>query len=144
MFVIRKKVIYGLEKNAINTINRWMDISRKLIKKYIQYEFLIDCKVRKLIPRSMRIKERKDCKTRKYIILIRTMENEVLRNVIWDKRKDVKKLRKIQERLKVKLEDRHNIFTKEAVLEDLNEWEDSFKEKIEKEMRRKREIIGLD
>jgi len=39
----------------------------------------------------MRIKERKDCKTRKYIILIRTMENEVLRNLICDKRKDVKK-----------------------------------------------------
>ena len=60
-------------------------------KRYVQYEFLIDCKVRKLIPRSMRIKQRKDCKTRKYIRLIRTMENEVLRNVIWDKRKDVKK-----------------------------------------------------
>ena len=60
------------------------------------------------------------------------MENEVLRNVIWDNRKDVKKLRKRQERLKVKLEDRLNIFTKEAVLEDLNEWEDSFKEKVEK------------
>jgi|GEM_PF-3671460 len=70
------------------------------------------------------------------------MENEVLRNVIWDKRKDVKKLRKRQERLKVKLEDRLNIFTYEAVLEVLNEWEDSFKEKVEKEMRRKR--IGLD
>jgi hypothetical protein len=42
------------------------------------------------------------------------------------------------------LEDRLNIFTKEAVLEDLNEWEDSFKEKVEKEMRRKRERIGLD
>jgi len=92
----------------------------------------------------MRIKERKDCKTRKYIILIRTMENEVLRNLICDKRKDVKKLRKRQERLKVKLEDRLNIFTKEAVLEVLNEWEDSFKEKVEKEMRRKRERIGLD
>ena len=113
-------------------------------KRYVQYEFLIDCKVRKLIPRSMRIKQRKDCKTRKYIRLIRTMENEVLRNVIWDNRKDVKKLRKRQERLKVKLEDRLNIFTKEAVLEDLNEWEDSFKEKVEKEMRRKRERIGLD
>ena len=61
---------------------------------YIPYGFLIDCKVRKLIPRSMRIKEGKDCKTRKYIRLIRTMENEVLKNVIWDKRKDVKKLRK--------------------------------------------------
>ena len=58
---------------------------------YIKYEFLIDCKVRKFISRSMSIKERKDCKTRKYIRLIRTMENEVLRNVIWDKRKDVKK-----------------------------------------------------
>ena len=80
MFVIRKKIIYDLEKNAINTVNRWKDISRKLIKRYVQYEFLIDCKVRILIPRSMRIKERKDCKTRKYIILIRTMENEVLKN----------------------------------------------------------------
>jgi len=72
------------------------------------------------------------------------MENEVLRNVIWDKRKDVKKLRKRQERLKVNLEDRLNIFTYEGVLEVLNEWEDSFKEKVEKEMRRKRERIGLD
>jgi len=42
------------------------------------------------------------------------------------------------------LEDRLNIFTKEAVLENLNEWEDSFKEKVEKEMRRKRERIGLN
>ena len=33
---------------------------------------------------------------------------------------------------KNKLEDRLNIFTKEALLEDLNEWEDSFKEKVEK------------
>ena len=39
---------------------------------------------------------------------------------------------KKQERLKVKLEDRLNIFTKEAILEDLNEWEDYFKEKVEK------------
>ena len=36
------------------------------------------------------------------------------------------------------MEDRLNIFTKQAVLEDLNEWEDSFKEKVEKEMRRNR------
>ena len=42
------------------------------------------------------------------------------------------------------MEDRLNIFTKEAVLENLNEWEDSFKEKVEKEMRRKRERIGLN
>ena len=32
----------------------------------------------------------------------------------------------------------------EAVLENLKEWEDSFKENFEKEMRRKRERIGLD
>jgi len=35
-------------------------------------------------------------------------------------------------KIKNKLEDRLNIFTKEALLEDLNEWEDSFKEKVEK------------
>ena len=60
MYVIRKKIIYGLEKNAINIINTWKDISRKLIKRYvyIQYEFLIDCKVRKFIPISMKINKK--------------------------------------------------------------------------------------
>ena len=56
MFVIRKKIIYGLEKNPINIINTWKDI-------YI-YIYNMNCKVRKLIPRIMRIKERKDYKTR--------------------------------------------------------------------------------
>ena len=51
-----------MEKNAINTINRWMDISRKLIKMYVQYEFLIDCKVGKLMPRRMSIKRGKIAK----------------------------------------------------------------------------------
>jgi len=35
MFVIRKKIIYGLEQNPINIINTWKDNSRKLIKIYI-------------------------------------------------------------------------------------------------------------
>ena len=51
---------------------------------------------------------------------------------------------KKQERLKVKLEDRLNIFTKEAILEDLNDWEDSFKENVENEMSTKRERIWFD
>jgi hypothetical protein len=127
MFVIRKKIIYGLEKNIATKINRSKDISRKLIKRNIECEFLINCKVRKLIPRSVTKKERKDCKTKKYIRLVKTMENEVLNKVIWDKRKYVQTLRKRQEKLKRKLENVLNIFIKEAVLEDLNDWEDHVK-----------------
>jgi len=39
MYVIRKKIIYGLEKNAINIINRWKDISRKLIRGMYNMNF---------------------------------------------------------------------------------------------------------
>jgi hypothetical protein len=67
------------------------------------------------------------------------MENALLRNIIWDKRKEVQILQRRQEKPREKLEDGLNIFTREAVLSDLNEWEDQFKGKIEKEMMKRRE-----
>ena len=43
-----------------------------------------------------------------------------------------------------KLDDGLNSFMREAVLADLVEWEDQFRGKTEKEMKRRREKMGLD
>ena len=51
----------------------------------------------------------------------------LLRKIIWHKRKEVQIVKQRQEKLREKLEDGHNIFTREAVLADLNEWEVQFK-----------------
>ena len=99
--------------------------------------------MKRITPKSMKMKERKDCKTKKYERLRKAMENEILRKIIWEKRRDAETLRRRQEKFKEKLEDGLSIFTREAVVKDLQEGEDLFREKLEKEMRR-RERIYMD
>jgi hypothetical protein len=99
MFVNRNEILYGIGKNTVMTKNKWKDNKRKLIKREIQWEFLKDCRMRRIIPRSMEMKGRKDCRTKKYERLRKAMENEILRKIIWEKRRDVARLRRKQERL---------------------------------------------
>ena len=124
--------------------NKWKDNKRKLIKREIQWELLKDCRMKRLIPKSMKMKERNYCGMKKLERLRKAMENEILWKVIWEKRRYVEMLRRKQERLKEKLEDRLSIFTRGAVFEDLQEWEDRFRKKLEGEMKKRRVKMEMD
>ena len=92
----------------------------------------------------MKTKGREDCKTQKYRRLMKAMENEVLRKTIWEKRQQIQILERRQQRLTENLEDKLNIFTREGILEHLSEWETQFKEKIDKETRKRKIAMGME
>ena len=72
------------------------------------------------------------------------MEKEIIRKTIWEKERDIRSLGKKQKVLKRKLEDNRSIFNREGVMEEIITWGRMFRSKLEGEIKKKRDKVGLD
>ena len=89
----------------------------------------------------MKLKEYKDCRTQKYKKLKKAIEKEILKKIIWQKDKDLTRLRKNRTLLKGKLETSVNIFNRDGIMEEITTWEESFRKNIEGKLKKKSIIM---
>jgi hypothetical protein len=111
-------------------IDKWKDERRKEIVREEQVRFLRRCLEERVTPKGLLVQKKGiECRTVRWRNLIRKLQKELVWDVIRKKREELCILREMNEKVKSRFEEQLSVFTRELTMEELQCWEQSFREK---------------